>query len=219
MMSRAAIFKAGLLAVLMMGAIWLAFLVGAPDIERLRAQVDAARAWGPALFFVFYVLLALLPVPKPLLTAAGAVLFGFWAGAGLALAAALAGASISFGIGRSLGREAVNRLIRGRLALVDAQLEQHGLTAVLVARLTPIVPFFAINYASGLSGVRFRHYVLGSAVGMVPGSLAYAALGAYGANPLGLAVAGSALIVLAVVGGWAARRLARRRTSPPPRVA
>jgi len=75
---------------------------------------------------------------------------------------------------------------------VDALLSDHGLSAVLVVRLVPLVPFIAINYASGLSGVRFRHYVLGSALGMVPGSLAYAALGAYGSNPWGLAAAGSA---------------------------
>jgi len=78
-------------------------------------------------------------------------------------------------------------------------------------RLVPLVPYIAINYASGLSGVKFRHYALGSALGMVPGSLAYAALGAYGTNPWGLAAAGSALIILAVGGSWWARRLRARQ--------
>lgn len=142
-----------------------------------------------------------------MLTAAGGALFGLWAGAGLSLAGALVGAIISFGAGRLLGRDAVDRLIRGRLMRVDALLADHGLSAILVVRLVPLVPFIAINYASGLSGVRFRHYVLGSALGMVPGSLAYAALGAYGTNPWGLAVAGSALVALVAGGSWWARRL------------
>jgi len=163
------------------------------------------------LFFTLYAGLALIPCPKALLTAAGGALFGLWAGAGLSLAAALVGAIIAFGVGRLLGREAVDCLIRGRLARVDALLADHGLSAVLVVRLVPLVPFIAINYASGLSGVRFRHYVLGSALGMVPGSLAYAALGAYGTNPWGLAAAGSALIVLVVGGSWWARRLDTHR--------
>jgi len=131
----------------------------------MRSRVDAAGMWGPALFFGLYAALALIPVPKALLTAAGGALFGLWAGAGLSLAAALVGAIISFGAGRLLGREAVDRLIRGRLARVDALLADHGLSAVLIVRLVPLVPFIAINYASGLSGVRFRHYVLGSAMG------------------------------------------------------
>ena len=210
-MNRAALVKAGALALIVLGAVGLALILGTPDIAAMRSRVDAAGVWGPALFFALYTGLALIPCPKALLTAAGGALFGLWAGAGLALAAALVGAMISFGVGRLLGREAVDRLIRGRLARVDALLSDHGLSAVLVVRLVPLVPFIAINYASGLSGVRFRHYVLGSALGMVPGSLAYAALGAYGTDPWGLAAAGSALVVLVVAGAWWARRLDPRR--------
>ncbi len=209
-MNRAARVKTGVLALIVLGAVGLALVLGTPDIEALRSRVDAAGAWGPALFFALYVGLSLIPCPKGLLTAAGGALFGLWAGAGLSLAAALIGAVISFGFGRLLGREAVDRLIRGRLARVDELLSDRGLSAVLLVRLVPLVPYIAINYASGLSGVKFRHYTLGSALGMVPGSLAYAALGAYGTNPWGLAAAGSALIILAVGGSWWARRLGAR---------
>jgi len=210
-MSRAALVKAGALALMVLGAVGLALILGAPDIAAMRSRVEAAGPWGPILFFTLYAGLALIPCPKAPLTAAGGALFGLWAGAGLSLAGALVGAIVSFGAGRLLGREAVDRLIRGRLARVDALLADHGLSAVLVVRLVPLVPFIAINYASGLSGVRFRHFVVGSAVGMVPGSLAYAALGAYGTNPWGLAAAASALVVLVVGGSWWARRLDPRR--------
>lgn len=209
-MGRAAALKAGALVLILLGAIGLALVLGTPDIEAMRSRVAEAGAWGPALFFALYVALALIPCPKALLTAAGGALFGLWAGTGLALSAALVGAVISFGLGRQLGRDAVDRLIRGRLARVDALLADHGLSAVLIVRLVPLVPFIAINYASGLTGVTFRHFVVGSAVGMIPGSLAYAALGAYGTNPWGLAAAGSALVVLIVGGSWWARRLNAR---------
>ena len=209
-MDRAALAKAGALALVLLGAIGLGLILGTPDIAAIRSRVDSAGVWGPALFFALYAGLALIPVPKAVLTAAGGALFGLWAGAALSLSGALVGAVMSFGVGRLLGREAVDRLIRGRLARVDALLADHGLSAVLIVRLVPLVPYLAINYASGLSGVKFRHYVLGSALGMVPGSLAYAALGAYGTNPWGLAAAGSALIILVVSGSWWARRLNAR---------
>jgi len=210
-MGRAAVVRAGALVLIVLAAIGLAVVLGTPDVAAMRSRVDAAGRWGPALFFVLYAGLTLLPSPKALLTAAGGALFGLWVGAGLALAAALVGAIASFGLGRLLGRDAVDRLIRGRLARVDEMLADHGLSAVLVVRLVPLVPFTAINYASGLSGVGFRPYVLGSAVGMVPGSLAYAALGAYGTNPWGLSAAGSVLVVLVVGGSWWARRLDARQ--------
>ncbi len=209
-MRRAPALKAVALVLVLLGAVGVAVVLGTPDVAALRSRVDAAGVWGPALFFSLYVGLALIPVPKAVLTAAGGALFGLWAGAGLALAAALVGAVVAFGLGRLLGRDAVDRLIQGRLAQVDALLADHGLSAVLIVRLVPLVPFIAINYASGLTGVRFRHYVLGSAIGMVPGTLAYAALGAYGTNPWGLAAAGSALIVLVLGGSWWARHLDAR---------
>ncbi len=209
-MKKVALVKAIALALIVAGALGFALIRGTPDIAAMRSRVDAAGAWGPILFFALYASLALIPVPKALLTAAGGALFGLWGGAALSLSGALVGAIVSFGIGRLLGREAVDRLIRGRLARVDALLADHGLSAVLIVRLVPLVPFTAINYASGLSGVRFRHYVLGSAVAMVPGSLAYAALGAYGTNPWGLAAAGAGLVVLIVGGSWWARRLGPR---------
>lgn len=210
-MNRATIGKAVALLVMVLGAVGLVLIFGVPDIDALQARVTAAGAWAPALFFAIYAVLAFVPVPKAPLTALGGALFGLWAGAGLSLAGAMVGAIGSFGAGRLLGREAVDRLIRGRLARVDALLADHGLSAVLVVRLIPLVPFIAINYASGLTGVRFRHYVLGSAFGMVPGSLAYAALGAYGTDPLGLVLAGSALLILTLGGAWWARRLEARR--------
>lgn len=210
-MSRAGVIKVGALVLILLAAVGLALVFGTPDVAVVRSRVDAAGVWGPVVYVALYVGLATVPSPVGLVTATGGALFGLWAGAGLSLVGALVGAIISFGVGRLLGREAVDRLIRGRLERVDAVLADHGLAAVLMVRLVPLVPFVAINYASGLSGVRFRHYVLGSAVGMVPGSLAYAALGAYGTSPWGLAAAGSALILLVVVGSWWARRLDARR--------
>lgn len=212
-MTRSTLMKTGALVLLLIAAVVVALTLGTPDIDAVRARVEQAGLWGPALFFAVYVGLSLIPCPKALLTAAGGALFGLVGGAGLSVTAALLGAIISFGLGRLLGRETVNRLIRGRLARVDGLLSDNGLSAVLVVRLVPLVPFIAINYASGLSGVRFRHYVLGSAIGMVPGSLAYAALGAYGTNPLGLAAAGSALVILIIGGSYWARRINKRSTA------
>lgn len=210
-LGRPALLKLVGLLVILLSTLVLAVIIGTPDIAEVKVRVHAAGLWGPAVFFGAYAVLALVPWPKAVLTAAAGALFGLWLGALLSLVAALLGAIISFGIGRLLGRDAVDRLIHGRLERVDALLSDHGLSAVLVVRLVPVVPFTAINYASGLSGVRFRHYVLGSAVGMMPGSLAYAAVGAYGSSPWGLAVAGSALVVLIAGGSWWARRLESRR--------
>ena len=159
------------------------------------------------MFVVGYAVLCLLPAPKALLTALGGVLFGLWLGALLSWVAALTGAAAAFGLGRVLGRDAVDRLIRGRVERADRLLADHGFGAVLVARLTPVLPFTVINYAAGLTGVRWRHYAAGSALGMIPGSLAYAALGAWGADPWGIFAGVAVLVALVALGGLLGRRL------------
>lgn len=204
----AAHVAAGLVLV---GLFVAAGLGGLPDVDSLRARVSAAGGAGWLVFVLGYSLLALVPAPKGAMTALGGLFFGWVTGAALALAGALIGAVLAFEIGRRLGREAVDRLLRGRLARVDGLLDRHGFGAVVAVRLVPVLPYTVVNYASGVTRLRRRDYVLGTALGMVPGSLAYSALGAWGTDPWGLFAALAAFLVLVLVGGvWGRRLLAAR---------
>lgn len=184
--------------------------------ERLQALVESAGWAGAAVFVVGYALLVLVPSPASVLTILSGVLFGLWWGTLLAWAGALLGAFGGFLLGRRLGRPAVDRMLRGRLQDADKVLARHGLVAVLAVRLLPLFPFTPINYASGLLGVRLRDYVLGTAVGIVPGALAYAAVGASGADPRGIVIGVGGLLVLTLLGGAIGRRLLATSTRPAP---
>lgn len=175
--------------------------------DRLRDVVESAGWAAVIVFVVGYAVLVLAPTPASVLTILAGALFGIWWGAVLAWAGALLGSLGGFALGRRLGRPAVDRLLRGRLQQVDRVLGDHGLLAVLAVRLVPLFPFTPLNYAAGLIGVRRRDYALGTAVGIIPGALAYAAVGASGANPLGIIVGVGGLVVLAVLGGAVGRRL------------
>ena len=212
--SSGVVVRATLLVLLIIVSFVAVEVFGLPDTASLRAQVDGTGFLGWLVFVAGYAVITLVPAPKAVLTALGGAVFGLWLGAALALTGALIGAVVAFGVGRWLGRDAVNRLARGRLAKADEQLSNHGFTAVVTARLIPVLPFTLINYTAGVSGVRLRDFITGSAIGMVPGSLAYAAVGAYGSDPFGLFVAGAALVLLVLVGGLFGRWLrARNRGS------
>lgn len=189
-----------------MGSVGLQ-LSGWSGPERLQALVQSAGWAGVVVFVLGYAVLVLAPTPASVLTILGGALFGVWWGTLLAWSGALLGAFGGFLIGRRLGRPAVDRLLRGRLQQADRVLAHHGLVAVLTVRLVPLFPFTPLNYASGLLGVRMRDYVVGTAVGIVPGALAYAAVGASGADPRGIVVGVGALVLLALLGGVVGRRL------------
>lgn len=199
--------RLGMLVSVLLALFVVEQLRGWDDVGVLRDRVDAAGSLGVGVFVLGYAVLVLLPVPKAVLTALGGALYGLWLGALLSWAAAIVGATVAFGLGRLLGRDAVDRLTRGRVARADQMLSAHGIGAVVAVRLVPVLPFTAINYAAGLTGVAWHHYVIGSALGMIPGSFAYAALGAWGSNPWGIFAGVAALVALVGVGALVGRRL------------
>ena len=209
-----AIVRLVVLGVLLAGLLAAVLVAGVPDAAGIRADVDALGALAPVAFVLLYAGLTLLPAPRNVLSAAAGLLFGLVQGVLLAVPGALLGAVAGFGLGRLLGREAVERFGGARVARVDALLARRGLVAVLVARLVPVVPFTGVNYAAGLTAVRFGDFVVGTAIGVVPGTVAYAALGAYGTSPTSwpFVTAVAVLLVLSLVGAWFG---GRRRFSRP----
>ena len=89
------------------------------------------------------------------------------------------GATLAFVIGRTIGRKTMEeRAAKSpRFAAIDAAVAENGFKIVLLSRLSPIFPFNLLNYLYSVTKVRFDHYVIGSLVGMFPGTLLYVYLG------------------------------------------
>lgn len=201
-----------LVAVLAALGSWVA-LGGGPSLAGVRDWVHSLGVWGPPIFALIYALAVAALLPGSVLGASAGALFALPVGATAVLAGATAGAALSFGLARWLGRPAMARFVgSGRLARLDALLARRGFVTVLLLRLA-FVPFNTVNYGAGASGVRFRSFVAATAVGIVPGTLFYTGLGGAlregGAAPMWIALTG--LLVLSV-GGWWALRLIRART-------
>lgn len=211
--------RLALLVGLLLVGLAIVALVPLPDAAEVRDRVAAAGPWAPVAFVLLYVVATLLLLPKNVLTAGAGVAFGLAGGVGVVWVGAMLGAAAAFWLGRRLGRDGVSRLAGRHLARLDALVLRHGVLAVLVVRLVPLVPFTAVNYGSGLTAVSFGAYLLATAVGILPGTVAYVALGAYGGDPTGtpFLVAVGVLLALSIGGWWVARRRrgqSRAKTSP-----
>lgn len=147
----------------------------------LRAEleqfIDSTGALGPAVFIVVYVVLTVAFVPGTIPSLAAGALFGAVWGSALTIIGATLGAALAFEIARRLGRERLERRIGRRAATADRWIGHRGLRGVLTLRLVPLVPFNALNYGFGLSSVRRRDHLVGTAVGIVPGTVSFVALG------------------------------------------
>ena len=203
-------WRLGLLGVFIIGVVVVEIVLPMPTVDQIRAAAGSAGAMGVFAFVLAYGVLTLTPVPKNVLSIAAGLTWGFGFGSLLVYLGALLGATFGFVIGRFLGREAVERFTGARVARVDELLRRQGLVTVIGARLIPVLPFTVINYAAGLTAVRRVDYALGTALGIIPGTLAYVAIGAFGLElgwPFWLAVGVlGGLTVLGLYLGKGARR-------------
>lgn len=156
-------------AVVLLGGKQLAAL-----IPRFVDEVRTLGALGAVLFVAGYVVATVAFVPGSLLTLAAGAVFGLGPGVALVLLGATLGASAAFMVARYLARGRIERLLSGdaRFAAIDRAVEREGRRLVFLLRLSPVFPFNLLNYALGLSRVRFGDYLAGS-VGMLPGTLLY----------------------------------------------
>lgn len=125
----------------------------------------------PVLVVLAYVIGGLLMVPVTLLIAATGIVFGFMPGALYALAGALGSAGAGYALGALLGRDVVRRLLGARINRLSRQVARRGIIAMIVLRSLPLAPYGVVNVVSGASHIRLRDYLLGTALGMLPGIL------------------------------------------------
>ncbi|WP_083982314.1 TVP38/TMEM64 family protein [Actinomadura hibisca] len=213
--SRGALVKLLAFAAVLVGLGVLMALGGGGLWDDISSWVDSLGFWGPLVFMVCYALAVSALIPGSVLNASAGALFGVALGSAAVLVGATAGAALSFGLARLLGRPAVARYTgSGRLARLEAYLSRRGFESILVLRMVSLFPFGAVNYGAGVAGVRFAPYMAGTALGIVPGTLVYVGLGSALREP------GSPLVWIAPVGlvvlsagGWWASRLVRARAA------
>jgi len=179
---------------------WL-LVAGGPTSADIHRTVHRAGWLAPVAFATIYVGLTVLLFPAVVATLAGGALFGVVAGSLITLVAAVLGATIAFVLGRRLGQADVQRLAGGRAAKLEEWMRQRGFVALLYARLVPVVPFNLLNYAAGMTGISLRSYVAATAIGIVPGTVAYTALGSTARHPgsLPFIIALTAIAILTVI--------------------
>jgi len=168
-------------AALVLAAIALLYWLGrqaGDQVPRFTAWVDSLGFWGPVLYCVGYVIATIAFVPCSLLTLAAGAVFGLWKGTALVFVSATIGSSLAFLLARRVARRAVERRIAGdpRFAAIDRAVGNQGRRVVFLLRLSPVFPYNLLNYALGLTQVRFVDFFVAS-IGMLPGTFLYVYVG------------------------------------------
>jgi phospholipase D1/2 len=118
-----------------------------------------------------YVGLGLLLAPHTALIVVTALVLGPIAGLIVSFVGGMLSAAANYGVGARLGHRDVLDIAGGRVHRLSVALGERGIEAVVLARLLPIAPFAMVSYGAGASHIRFRDFMIGTLIGIVPGTI------------------------------------------------
>ncbi|KAJ8905965.1 hypothetical protein NDN08_002466 [Rhodosorus marinus] len=191
------------------GGILAGSMLGGRTMDFVRVFSDWVLSLGPAgsiAYGLMYTLLEIFAVPALPLTVGCGYLFGPVKGTAIVSLSSTAAAGLSFIISRYALRDVFGRLAanNAKFRAIDKAVSKEGFKYTLLLRLSPLLPFALSNYLYGLTSLRFAPYILGSWLGMLPGTIAYVYGGAAAGELSNVAGgSGSPNYALLAIGGLA----------------
>ena len=153
------------------------YFLGGIDQEQIQAWLERVGIWAPIIYIILYTIGTILILPSTPLNLTGGAIFGAWWGTLWTSIAALIAAMVAFAFTRTIGRDLVAQKLAGRWEAMDGEMRQGGLFYMFAIRLLPIIPYGIVNFAAGLTSIRWRDYLVGTFLGTVPGILPFVMMG------------------------------------------
>jgi phosphatidylserine/phosphatidylglycerophosphate/cardiolipin synthase-like enzyme/uncharacterized membrane protein YdjX (TVP38/TMEM64 family) len=159
----------------LLAAIWrftpLAEVV-TPENTMAWAKEFGSKWWTPLVVILAYTPACFVMFPRPLITLASVIAFGPWLGFLYSLIGIVSASVVTYYAGKRMRRDTARRLAGPRIDRMVDVLRKHGLLAMSLLRLVPLAPFFVVGMVAGAVRLKLWHLAVGTAIGMLPGTLA-----------------------------------------------
>lgn len=155
-------------------------LLSEGSLEDIVGMIHTWGIFAPLVSILLMILQAFIaPIPSFLITGANGIVFGVGGGIAISWLGAMFGAAGTFYLARFLGADFVQKFEKDNnlIKKVDEISQKHGAKVVFIGRLLPFVSFDFLSYTAGLSTMRAIPFFIATAVGMLPGTVAYVLLG------------------------------------------
>lgn len=158
---------------------WLSLEAFVAHRDKIKALVDAHHTQSLAVYVLVYVVVVALSLPGGLImTIIGGFLFGWLIGGAMAMIGATSGATLVFFVARSSFGNAMVKRAGPKLGKVAEGLRENAISYMLFLRFVPVFPFWLVNLAAALFNVGPRVFIATTALGILPGTFAFAIAGA-----------------------------------------
>jgi len=172
-----------LLAIVVVGALLAALVNFTPirdwlDPDVMAGVLEALGGFAVPIFILAFGVLLAAWLPGTVMTTIGAALFGTFAAIPINYAGSVLGAVFGFLFARLLGGSSLDQLLAGRFRLYEkykSLIQRRGFESILMLRIIP-TPYNAVSFLGGLSPISLTHFTLATAIGILPGSIAFTLL-------------------------------------------
>ena len=143
------------------------------DADRIMgwAQGFGQFWWAPIVVLLAYTPACIVLFPRAFITLFAVASFGPWHGFIYAMTGILIACAVTYAVGTKMDRQTVRRLARGRLTRMSQVMRHRGVLAMTAVRLVPLAPFAVVNVVAGAIRIPLRDFLIGSALGILPGTL------------------------------------------------
>jgi uncharacterized membrane protein YdjX (TVP38/TMEM64 family) len=167
------LFLALILATWRLGGDTLTFEKLQKNSEQLRGFVEAHYLLSVAAFIGIDLLTAFFLPGALVLTLAGGFLFGVIPGTAFVMTGMVLGAALAFLFVRYLAGNWIHSRYENQLETFNMEISRHGSNYLVMLRIIPVLPFFAVNFLAGMTRMSLKRYVLTTAIGVLPGTFVY----------------------------------------------
>lgn len=147
------------------------------DLSNVRRIVSSYGKSAPFVFLILCTIRPIILLPIGLFSVLGGLLFGSLVGTLYTVLGSTIGSIFAYYIARYWGKEWVEDLLKGRLKKLDNKCKERGFMVTFLMRVIPILPCDVVSYICGLSDINMTEYVLGTFIGILPGTFIYSYFG------------------------------------------
>jgi phospholipase D1/2 len=143
-------------------------------VDRIKAWARAVgdASWSPLVVMAAYSPAVFLMFPRPLITLFAVIAYGPWLGFATAMSGDVVAALTTYYVGRALPRDTVRNIAGEKVAQKSKALRGHGVLPAFAASIAPVAPFVVVGMVAGAARIKLWQYLVGNALGMMPGTLA-----------------------------------------------
>lgn len=146
--------------------------------EGIRDFISGFGPYAPIIYITLFAIVPLTFFPDSVLAISSGLIFGLLKGALYTMIGAFLGGTLAFFISRTLKKDFIDVITKGKYDEFHNQMDINGFFTVLILRLIPLFPFDIISYGAGLSKVSYKEFIVATLLGIIPGVLVFVNIGA-----------------------------------------